>query len=792
MDTSVNLSLNKTEPFASAGIVSLQSYVKRGCGMAWQNKSSSKLHYKTDLEYFKEHTKPKARLLRIPHHVYYPEGSEVRRVVTGTDNAFVIVSGGTFDEFHDKVCFQDLIRDACIPAKNTIPLQDKLRRNSGPSVGLSSSQGTSRTSKQAYAVPNFVTGTARYSKVFGIASETTRLLLSSCGLSSFLPPTGNNLSQKQLSYQRRCEELCMGNLYLGLSFKLYVHHPADIDNHKGHFHAHRDANNPDYNSPNDMLFTAWDTWFEPLLNLYVTGTIILCGRRSQEELYNRILKIGRATDEILSRSLSVCAAQRTIHPDMLCPPGFEFVTHGCHLLQIHALTPNEYIYQLSRHLGGNQGLSAFLATEIILGYHQTSNNALRFHRFMNLLLRSVKKHHDLRFLGQLNLIESYQNYCYETYGCFEGTTDKNGVREGVVRHQPSASSPISHYQNQRSLQDLVLFLETKGKVSSCTQRQYNSLVKQLKDKVHGLGALKAQKAVMTFALLDLFIDRQYLLFFSTGSPQLLKNLASEPFQFTRADEVKQLRHNLCVCLPHLLPMQADEYICALTSAKKKSRNKKVQEEKVGEVYYCKQSIFNARFSENGTVTLHRLSWSRKENEPAPRILFNYSRVDNHYIPTWAEEADRDLSGSAVVSLCSNKNMTNIPKQKPINSALDFNTCRDIAPEDFQKLLSAGLYIVVPELLTEVLEYLQCKPTDLSKPMRIRLASHRRGHTCDVDVSQLCNSSTKNIFGSCFATLHQSKISALIQILVTVEINGKAAWPDKFFVGDLKGFLLLLP
>jgi hypothetical protein len=77
-------------------------------------------------------------------------------------------------------------------------------------------------------------------------------------------------------------------------------------------------------------------------------------------------------------------------------------------------------------------------------------------------------------------------------------------------------------------------------------------------------------------------------------------------------------------------------------------------------------------------------------------------------------------------------------------------------------------------------------------MRIRRASHCRGHTCDVDVSQLCNSSTKNIFGSSFETLHQSKISALIQILVTVEIDGKAPWPDKFFVGALKGFLLLLP
>ncbi len=348
------------------------------------------------MKYFKSHTKRKARLLRIPHNVFYPDEGQVHHVISGKDNAFVIVSGGTFDNFHDKVCFQELIRDACIPAKNTIPQQDKLRRNSGPSVGLSSSQGTTRGSKQAYATPNFVPGTSRYSKIFGIVSETTRSLLSSCGLSSFLPPTGKNMSPKQRSYQCRCEELWMGNLYLGLSFKIYVHHPADVDNHKGHFNAHRDVNNPDYRSPNDIFFTAWDTWFEPLLNLYVTGTIILCGRRSQEELSDRIFKIGRAADEIISRSLSLPVSQRTIHPDMLCPPGFEFITAGCHLMQIHALTPNEYIYKLSRLIGGKQGMSVYLATEIILGFHQTSNNALRFHRFMGMLLRSVKQHKDLR------------------------------------------------------------------------------------------------------------------------------------------------------------------------------------------------------------------------------------------------------------------------------------------------------------------------------------------------------------------------------------------------------------
>ena len=46
------------------------------------------------------------------------------------------------------------------------------------------------------------------------------------------------------------------------------------------------------------MFTAWDTWYEPKVSCYVTGTIIACGRRSQEELYDRIQLLDNATTEI--------------------------------------------------------------------------------------------------------------------------------------------------------------------------------------------------------------------------------------------------------------------------------------------------------------------------------------------------------------------------------------------------------------------------------------------------------------------------------------------------------------
>jgi hypothetical protein len=134
-------------------------------------------------------------------------------------------------------------------------------------------------------------------------------------------------------------------------------------------------------------------------------------------------------------------------------------------------------------------------------------------------------------------------------------------------------------------------------------------VKDLKDNILGLGDLKAQKTIMNFASLGLFIGQEFISYFGTGSTQQLKNLKAPPFNFSRSEEVVQLQRNLCIRLPWLLPMQADEYICALTSGKKKGKD-----EKVGEVIYQKQAIFNASRREDGRVTLSCFSCSRKVNK----------------------------------------------------------------------------------------------------------------------------------------------------------------------------------
>jgi hypothetical protein len=95
------------DPLRSHGIVSLQSYLKGGRGLLWQNRSSCKLHYKTSMETFQSIIIPMAKQRRIPHKTFYLDGGKVHKVVDGENNTLLIVSSGTFDCLHDRVCFQD-------------------------------------------------------------------------------------------------------------------------------------------------------------------------------------------------------------------------------------------------------------------------------------------------------------------------------------------------------------------------------------------------------------------------------------------------------------------------------------------------------------------------------------------------------------------------------------------------------------------------------------------------------------------------------------------------------------
>lgn len=340
-----------SEPLCSTGISSIISFSKSKKGIMWQNRTSVKLHYETSVQDFELAIRHRATQKGVQHHMFI-DGTTQRRSIIDGENVIILATGDheatIFKNFHQDICFQEVMRDTCIPADYTIAQMDNRRQNSGISVGLSSSQGTARNADQAHAEPQILCGTNRFSNIFRITSDTTRHLIQSHGLQSRFRHlfSTKKSSRKQKHYQKKCNEICPGNIYLSLSFKIYVHNGKNIRNHNAHFQSHRDEHNPHFKSPNDIMLTAWDTWFEPKLSTYVTGTIIACGRRSQEDLFDRTEIIDKACDEMLSRLKKLPRSQRCFIPTHVSTPirnGKDFVSKPVHILRTNAFTPNDYI-----------------------------------------------------------------------------------------------------------------------------------------------------------------------------------------------------------------------------------------------------------------------------------------------------------------------------------------------------------------------------------------------------------------------------------------------------------------
>ena len=799
--------LLRKEPLESNGIKEVHSFVKEGRGLLWHNRTSAKLHYETSMSTYQDYVIRKASKAGIPSRLFDCDSSSLQRVVDGP-NIFLFKSG-TFEDFHERVWFQELIRDACIHAPHTVPRMDSVRENSGPSVGLCTSQGLTRAPNESFAVPGWLAGTHRYMKVFDIISRTTKSFLDSANLSDRLPLTNSSASPKQKFYNQRCNELCEDNLYLSLSFKIYVHQPKNVQNHDGHFRSHRDLQNPDRDSPNDFMFCAWDTWFEPLLNLNVTGTIIACGRRSQEELFERMLRIETATAHILSCAAQLPSDEKEIDASAFCPNGSEFIMKGSHLLQIHALTPNHYLHQLYFKLGKNGGLSAYLAVEIILAFHQTSNNALRFHRFMSDLVGKVHTHNDLlEYVGDLNVVERFQKYCYEQYGGYEGVTNRLSQHEGTVRHQSCVSCPVSLHANQLSMRSLI---RTLGLFSSApfNNTRYTQLVKQVKDDVIFLGDLKAQKLIMNFASVGLFIPKNYLEYFATGSrTRQLKNL--QRFGFQSQDDINQLRRHLVHKLK-ILPMQADEYICSLSGVEPNETS--LGNRPGGETFYENHVVHCAVRCPDGSVGVEFFSQKRKRRVAAPDITFNYNQqTENHYVPTWAKQVE--LHGNPIVSLSSSQNLEHMGSKKK-SFALDFIPSRRILACDLNPLLMSGFYVVVSDLLSEAAEHLDSTVSLVAASMAV-FRRRSKGFSAAIDYSKFEQTASKPSFdpdqlhsykSSCLPRFlngesspgtyndsHSAKCAALLHLLLNIGVVDKPnGWATRFFAStDYRGFLLLIP
>ena len=197
--------LLRKEPLESKGIKEVHSFVKQGRGLLWHNRTSAKLHYETSMSTYQDFVIRKASKGGIRSRLFDSDSSSLQRMVEGP-NIFLFKSG-TFEHFHEKVWFQELIRDACIHAPHTVPRMDSVRENSGPSVGLCTSQGLTLGTNESFAIPGWLAGTHRYMKVFDIISKTTKSFLDSANLSDRLPLTNSSALPKQKFLQSVLSQL---------------------------------------------------------------------------------------------------------------------------------------------------------------------------------------------------------------------------------------------------------------------------------------------------------------------------------------------------------------------------------------------------------------------------------------------------------------------------------------------------------------------------------------------------------------------------------------------------------
>ena len=337
------------------------------------------------------------------------------------------------------------------------------------------------------------------------------------------------------------------------------------------------------------------------------------------------------------------------------------------------------------------------------------------------------------------------------------------------------------------------------------------LFKQVKDDVIFLGDLKAQKAIMAFASLGLFIPQNYLEYFATGCRlQQMKNLRQ--FGFQGHDEINQLQRHLTHKMD-ILPMQADEYICSLSATEPNESS--LRKRPGGEIYYRDHSVHCAKRLANGTIAVSYFSQTLKRLLPAEEIIFNYSRdsAENHYIPRWA--AHEDLVGNPFVSLSSSVNLEHMGTKKKTLS-LDFISSRRIMASDFQRLLTSGNYVVVSDLILEAAEHLDTTVQLVAQSMAVFRGRSGKGCSAAIDYRQFKQAAFQPQFqpeqlhsfkSSCLPRLmngemspgtyknsHLAKCGSLLHFLLSIGVTEKPqGWANKFFTStDYCGFLLLIP
>lgn len=440
-------------------------------------------------------------------------------------------------------------------------------------------------------------------------------------------------------------------------------------------------------------------------------------------------------------------------------------------------------------------------------FHLTSEQPLRFHRFMYKLLDHLEGYRRqdrtsagiFSFMGKaaFNLVEAFLMQSYENF-C--------GSLAGLC--------PMSMSSIASSLLLLTKFLHT-AQVSACNRKAYGTLVRNIQREIPGLSdSTKAQHLVLNCSSLGLFIPLQFLQYYNSGSPKQLKLLRLEPFLFQGVGQVDQLQRNLLSKQSELLPMHADALITA------------VLDDTASQTIFRNHSpYFHTKDPSTGDITTKRFNADTRRLElVANTSRFNYSKDDqsNHYVPDWCTEYPEMSNHILLISKAGLQE--GIPSLGKKKQSLASEVATEISDRQtdvslqsqIPRLLSARLYVVLENPKSKVCEFLGVSETNLMQAITISCGGPHEGFIPTLDIPcletqenwlpeqdffhQLSTTRTPphklihhHPHPAAYKSKHWAELAMFLHLLFNYSPTGnKKHWTVEHFRHSCTGFLLLVP
>ena len=682
------------------------------------------------------------------------------------------------------------------------------RGNRGVTLGYTPSNSTVRLyGRGGIAEPTIMAGTQRYLPLF---IQMSKLALKLGVLGSF-PPPFSNVDGIFADRPKFAAAIGEGNIVECLTIGTYVHDLAHVVEFQDILAEHLDCENC-HHPTWDVAVVSWKTFFCDRLGRNVTVFFVANSRKSISESLQRRHGIGAAADELLLRFDRHPDHLKYVSRASLCPldyPGKYRVT-PIHFEQTVDISPLLFhLFKIRDWLWSSMSkkISKYLCDEIVYAFSLT-NNRYRFHLFCDHFLKRWRRTGSYPIPKNSTFVGEFVCFLFQRYGCWGGSTTKNGNSEGAIRFQCTLNLPLLKLSKLRSLRNMTHTfdgMDSRGPSES----SFKTVVKLLNDGVANSGTLLNQKSIYAAAGFGRVSSTNWLQHSVPGSGLHQKRLAEAPFFFRRSDQVLQLGHCLAAKGDRNGRMngaKVDEVMCTtLKSSSLDSMYKDVV------IKGC--DLF---FPSNEGANLRLMRVEAATGETVAVLTGGFESIPHaHYIPRWAGFSDLKECCGLEVYMANEKNYVfNVKEQsqKKLDAVPIHLFENRFEFGDVQILLNKNHFLAMREPICVAAEYLRIEPPQLVNALTTFQTSSG-GWMATVDEALMNTLPIEKGFVSilrtkvsrrplvgmkrsdqdlwCYETEGMAIWAIVLHILFNVRMTFKNHWCKRFLT-NTKEFALLLP